>query len=89
MMTMLMLSLSAGLALGLVANVFRLLALSVAFALICVLGAIRLGAPHPVAATLACLFVLQIGYAAGLCLLAQSPRSIASIEQKRLRPRRR
>jgi hypothetical protein len=89
MTTMLMLCLSAGLALGLVANVFRLLALSVAFVSICLLTSIRLGAPHPIATTLACLSVLEVGYAAGLFLLAQSHRWNPSIEQKKLRPGRR
>jgi len=86
---MLMLCLSAGLALGVVANVFRLLALSVAIAPICLLTSIRLGAPHPIAMTLACISALEFGYAIGLFLLAQSHRWNPSVEQKKLRPGRR
>jgi len=89
MTTMLMFCLSAGLALGLVANVFRLLAVSMAFVSICLVTSIRLGAPHPIATALACLSVLEFGYATGLFLLAQSHRWNRSVEQEKLRPGRR
>jgi hypothetical protein len=86
---MLILCLSAGLALGLVANVFRFLALSLAFTSICLLTSIRLGASHPIATTLACLSALEIGYALGVFLLAQSHRWNPLVAQKKLRPGRR
>lgn len=89
MMAMLMLCLSAGIALGLVANVFRLLALSLAFASICLLVSIHLGVRHPFPTALACLSALEIGYAAGLFLLAHSLRWDSAIERKKLRPGRR
>ena len=82
MTTILTLCLSAGLALGLTANVFRLLALSIALAPIYLLTSIRSGSPHPVVTTLACLLTLQIGYAAGLILVAQSHRWNSSLERK-------
>lgn len=89
MMTTLILCLSAGVALGLAFNVFALLALTAAFALVCVVASIGLGAVHPLAATLSCLCVMEIGYAVGLFLLAYSPRWSLLIGRKKLRAGRR
>ncbi len=67
----------AGGALALVANVFALLAVAVAFSCICLVGLIASGATHPLAATAASLAALQVGYAFGVLASAYLPSRIA------------
>jgi hypothetical protein len=64
--------LCAGCVVGVAFNVFALLSFAAVFVVVCLIGLIALGAPHPLLVTASALVALNIGYAVGAFGLART-----------------